>query len=117
MAGASPSSAVVVSKVGLDSGHEGLDVRLAVVPRDRGVYVEPDALDRVVVRAVGRQEVQHNLAVELRQRPLRLLAYHPIVANGASRVARASARIRDPPSVSPCELCESIGFQVFREPA
>jgi hypothetical protein len=36
-----------------------------VVARDVGVQVEPDALDAVVVRAVGREEVEDDTVAEV----------------------------------------------------
>ena len=36
-----------------------------MVAGDIGVQVEPNALDAIVIRAVRRQKVEHDLAVEL----------------------------------------------------
>src|SRR5208283_4361548 len=46
----------------------------AMVARDIGVKVEPDALDAIVVWAVGRQEVEDHAPPQRRERACRDLA-------------------------------------------
>lgn len=53
------------SQVAVDLAEQRRDAGLLVVAGDVGVEVEPDALDAVLVRAVGRQEVQPQLIAEL----------------------------------------------------
>src|SRR5258708_25987861 len=58
---ASPAVAVEVSTGGVEQAHHGL---AAMVARDVGVQILPDALDAVRVGAIGRQEVENDSAAE-----------------------------------------------------
>lgn len=42
----------------MDCGHQLVDRRAAVITSDRGVQVQADALDRIQLGAVRRQEVR-----------------------------------------------------------
>lgn len=58
----------------MDIGHEFGHPTAAVVARDVGMKVEPGALDLVVVRAVRREELQHDASAKLREVALGALA-------------------------------------------
>ena len=58
----SPTRSVVVAEMA-NCRHELLDDRMTVVARDASMEVEPDALDGVVVRAIGGQEMEDDEAI------------------------------------------------------
>jgi hypothetical protein len=56
---------VICTEKSAHASHKRVHRPAATVTSDIGVQVEPNALDAIVIRAVRRQKMEHDLAVEL----------------------------------------------------